>query len=41
MIEAYVATDDSTAARRRMNAFVERYPDDPRATEYRQILAPE
>ncbi|MBT8463087.1 MAG: FHA domain-containing protein [Deltaproteobacteria bacterium] len=41
LIEAYLATDDSTAARRRMNAFVERYPDDPRATEYRQILAPE
>lgn len=41
LIEAYLATGDRTAARGRMNAFVERYPDDPRASEYRQILASE
>jgi hypothetical protein len=41
LIEAYWASNDQSAARRRMNAFVKRYPDDLRAPEYRQMLASE
>ena len=41
LIETYRAMDDLPAARRHMRAFVGRYPDNPRAPRYRQMLGAE
>ncbi len=41
LIETYRATDNLAAARRHMNRFVQRYPDNPRTPKYRQLLAAE
>jgi hypothetical protein len=39
LIETYRAMDNLGAARRHMNTFVKRYPDNPRSAKYRQMLA--
>ena len=41
LIETYRAMDDLTTARKHMNTFVKRYPDNPRTPTYRQMLASE
>ncbi len=38
LIETYRATDDLAAARRHINTFIKRYPDNPRTPKYRQML---
>jgi len=39
LIETYRAMDDFSAARRHMQTFVKRHPDNPRTPKYRQLLA--
>ncbi|MGB3051699.1 MAG: hypothetical protein WBB42_11910, partial [Polyangiales bacterium] len=41
LIETYRAMDDLMAARRHMNTFVKRYPDNPRTPKYREMLGSE
>jgi pSer/pThr/pTyr-binding forkhead associated (FHA) protein len=41
LIETYRAMDDLAAARRHMNTFVKRYPDNPRTPKYREMLGSE
>ncbi|MDH3653626.1 MAG: FHA domain-containing protein [Myxococcales bacterium] len=41
LIETYRAMDDLVEARRHMNTFVKRYPDNPRTPKYSQMLASE
>jgi len=41
LIETYRAMDDPVAARRHMDTFVKRYPDNPRTPKYRQMLTSE
>jgi len=39
LIEAYRARGETSAAVRHMETFAQRYPTDPRASAYRQILS--
>jgi len=41
LIETYRAMDDLVAARRHMNTFVKRYPNNSRTPKYSQMLASE
>ena len=41
LIETYRAMDELPAARRHMNTFVKRYPDNPRTPKYREMLGSE